>query len=245
MAFLFSVIAIATAITTQVDVQQPDSAPAAASKKATSDQTVVSPKMESTLEQIEQLKRLRSDNGRLREEIRQLQARLDRTVRQRLEGRQQQLRYLTTRLPHPGRRVEERLQRLDELELRRNHAMQHSLRHRVAEINMFQQRLQKFSPLQRLAQYRLQNQNLGQRLLAALRHQLRQQQQSLQHLAHALDTVSPLATLSRGYAIVTTATGDKILRSATDVEPGETIHTRLAKGRLISTVTDIDESQDN
>jgi exodeoxyribonuclease VII large subunit len=185
------------------------------------------------------------DQQEWRLRLQQLQNRLQRTVMRSIEARQQQLRYLTTRLPHPGRQVEERLQRLDELELRRNHAMQHDLRHRHAEVNMLQQRLQKFSPLQRLAQYRLQNQNLGQRLLTALRHQLGQQQQQLQNLAHALETVSPLATLSRGYAIVTTATGDKILRNAADAKIGEAIHTRLAKGRLVSTVTDIDESQDD
>ncbi len=109
---------------------------------------------------------------------------------------------------------------------------------------MLQQRLQKFSPLQRMAQYRLQNQNLGQRLQAALQHQLGRQQQQLRHLARALETVSPLATLSRGYAIVT-ASGDKILRNAADVITGETIHTRLAKGQLVSTVIKVDDAQDD
>jgi exodeoxyribonuclease VII large subunit len=110
---------------------------------------------------------------------------------------------------------------------------------------MMQERLQQFSPRQRLAQYRLQNQNLAQRLQRGLQHRLQRQQQQLQHLAHALDTVSPLATLSRGYAIVTTAVSDKIVRRASQVNPGDAIHTRLAQGRLVSTVTKIDESQDN
>lgn len=184
------------------------------------------------------------DQSEWRLRLQQLHSRLQRTMTRNLDTRQQQLRYLATRLPHPGRRLEERLQRLDELELRRNHAMQHGLRHRSAEIAMLQQRLQKFSPLQRLAQFRLRNQNLGQRLLAALRHQLARQQLQLQHLAHALDTVSPLATLSRGYAIVTTS-DDKILRNATDVKSGETIQTRLAKGRLVSTVTQVDDAQND
>jgi exodeoxyribonuclease VII large subunit len=184
------------------------------------------------------------DQQEWRQRLQQLQTRLQRTVVQDLESRQQQLRYLSTRLPHPGRQVEERLQRLDELELRRQHAMQHTLRHRGAEVNMLQQRLQKFSPLQRLAQYRLQNQNLGQRLQAALHHQLGKQQQQLQHLVRELETVSPLATLSRGYAIVT-ASDDKILRNAADIKAGEEIHTRLARGRLVSTVTRVNDAQDD
>ena len=123
--------------------------------------------------------------------------------------------------------------------------MQHLLRHRRAAVNMIQERLQQFSPRQRLAQYRLHNHNLEQRLLTGFRHRLQHQQQQLQHLAHALDTVSPLATLSRGYAIVTTAGNDKIVRRAGEVNLGDAIHTRLAQGRLVSTVTKIDETQDN
>jgi len=185
------------------------------------------------------------DQQEWRQRVLQLQTRLQRTAVRGLEARQQQLRYVSSRLPHPARRLEERLQRLDELALRRNHAMQHLLRHRTAAIRMMQERLQQFSPRQRLAQYRLQNHNLAQRLQTGLRHRLQRQQQQLQHLAHALDTVSPLATLSRGYAIVTTAGNDKIVRRASEVNPGDAIHTRLAHGRLVSTVTKIDESQDN
>jgi exodeoxyribonuclease VII large subunit len=180
-----------------------------------------------------------------RQRVLQLQTRLQRTAVRGLEARQQQLRYVSGRLPHPARRVEERLQRLDELELRRNHAMQHLLRHRRAAVDMIQERLQQFSPRQHLAQYRLHNHNLEQRLLTGFRHRLQHQQQQLQHLAHALDTVSPLATLSRGYAIVTTAGNDKIVRRAGEVNLGDAIHTRLAQGRLVSTVTKIDETQDN
>ena len=185
------------------------------------------------------------DQQEWRQRVLQLQTRLQRTAVRGLEARQQQLRYVSSRLPHPARRLEERLQRLDELALRRNHAMQHLLRHRTAAIRMMQERLQQFSPRQRLAQYRLQNHNLAQRLQTGLRHRLQRQQQQLQHLAHALDTVSPLATLSRGYAIVTTAGNDKIVRRASEVNPGDAIHTRLAQGRLVSTVTKIDESKDN
>jgi exodeoxyribonuclease VII large subunit len=180
-----------------------------------------------------------------RQRLLQLHTRLQRTAVRSIETRQQQLRYVSSRLPQPARRLEERLQRLDELALRRNHAMQHLLRHRTAAVSMMQERLQQFSPLQRLDQYRLQNHNLGQRLLTGLRHRLQRHQQQLHHLAHTLDTVSPLATLSRGYAIVTTAADDKIVRRASEVNPGDAIHTRLAQGRLVSTVTKIDESQDH
>jgi exodeoxyribonuclease VII large subunit len=47
--------------------------------------------------------------------------------------------------------------------------------------------------------------------------------------------VSPLATLARGYAIVSNADGS-ILRDAHDAKPGTHIEARLATGRIRATV---------
>jgi exodeoxyribonuclease VII large subunit len=55
--------------------------------------------------------------------------------------------------------------------------------------------------------------------------------------AHAarLRTLSPYATLSRGYAIVESAHG-QVLHDASSVEPGHVLHIQLHRGRLTSTV---------
>jgi exodeoxyribonuclease VII large subunit len=52
----------------------------------------------------------------------------------------------------------------------------------------------------------------------------------------ALHAVSPLATIDRGYAIVTDAAGH-VLRDARRVAAGSAIEARLARGRLFATVT--------
>jgi exodeoxyribonuclease VII large subunit len=46
-----------------------------------------------------------------------------------------------------------------------------------------------------------------------------------------LQSLSPLATLERGYAIVFDAAG-RVVSDAATVEPGTTIEARLARGRL-------------
>jgi exodeoxyribonuclease VII large subunit len=51
-------------------------------------------------------------------------------------------------------------------------------------------------------------------------------------LSRALQAVSPLATLERGYAIVTRLPGGEIIRDAARVAPGCQIDTRLARGHL-------------
>jgi exodeoxyribonuclease VII large subunit len=58
--------------------------------------------------------------------------------------------------------------------------------------------------------------------------------------AARLDALSPLAVLSRGYALATTPEG-RILLSATDVSPGDAVVVRLSRGRLRATVTGRDE----
>jgi exodeoxyribonuclease VII large subunit len=51
-----------------------------------------------------------------------------------------------------------------------------------------------------------------------------------------LDTASPLATLARGFAIVTRPDG-ALVSDASGVAPGEEIEARLASGRLRARVT--------
>jgi exodeoxyribonuclease VII large subunit len=58
-----------------------------------------------------------------------------------------------------------------------------------------------------------------------------------------LEALSPLAVLSRGYALIYAADGT-LLRSATETSPGQTIRARLARGTLEAEVTQtkIDEA---
>jgi exodeoxyribonuclease VII large subunit len=47
-----------------------------------------------------------------------------------------------------------------------------------------------------------------------------------------LHTLSPLATLERGYAIVQRPDTDAIVTDAGKIRPGERVRARLARGRL-------------
>ncbi|MDE0644977.1 MAG: exodeoxyribonuclease VII large subunit [Gammaproteobacteria bacterium] len=59
-----------------------------------------------------------------------------------------------------------------------------------------------------------------------------------------LNTVSPLSTLQRGFAVLSKPNQSKygaIVRSVDDVQAGETIHTRIVDGVVVSTVSKIEE----
>jgi len=68
-------------------------------------------------------------------------------------------------------------------------------------------------------------------LYRAWRHEFDSRGEKLVLLVRTLNAVSPLATLERGYAIVSIE-GGEILRDAADVKPGTVIEARLAQGRI-------------
>lgn len=141
---------------------------------------------------------------------------------------------LARRLRHPGRRLQEQAQRLDGLELRLRRALQGSLKQNHQRLAVMRAGLMRHSPDAALAQRRQQTAWLQQRLQAAMRAALLQKAQQLRQQGHALHTVSPLATLARGYSIA--MQDDTVLRSYEQTQPGATIRTRLAHGVLLSKV---------
>lgn len=69
------------------------------------------------------------------------------------------------------------------------------------------------------------------RLHATLPRRLSHEAMRLAGLARALEAVSPLATVARGYAIVQRDDG-QVVRSVGDVQPGERVSARLQDGEL-------------
>ena len=70
------------------------------------------------------------------------------------------------------------------------------------------------------------------RLTPMLRHGLALAGARLQSALRGLHTMSPLATLARGYAIVTVGANGEVLRDAGKAAVGTQIDVRLARGRL-------------
>ena len=172
--------------------------------------------------------------------VQQLRMRLQHLLQTRLQRAEEKLHWLSRHIQHPGRRVQDWSQRLDETQVRLFNAMTHKLRHSAAHITQLHTQLQVNNPRSLLQSYQKQLVYLEQRVASAMTHQLQHQSQSLANLAHALDTVSPLATLQRGYAIVTRIADNQILRVSTQTRSGEQIRARLAHGQLLCKVESVE-----
>ena len=71
---------------------------------------------------------------------------------------------------------------------------------------------------------------LSRQLHQVMHHHLTQKKHAAQHATLALETMSPLKTLARGYAIATCQ--GHVLLSSKDIQTGALIHLQLAQGQL-------------
>jgi len=157
-----------------------------------------------------------------------------RTGRQRhAQNLMQKLDHLAVRLnnQHPKRRLaagRERMLRAAERLLRSQPLTRERAVARVARAHM---RLLSRHPQAWLAQLAQRNMDLQRRLFAAWRHDLDRRRQHLAEFARALNAVSPLDVLKRGYAILFDESG-AVLRSARNVTPVARLRARLGDGEL-------------
>lgn len=168
----------------------------------------------------------------------QLQQRLQRAWQRQHQQQQQRLEWMRTRLRHPGDKLKEQAQKLDELELRMRRAVRLTIEQKQQQFNQLQQRYLRCSPQPRINAGQQRKNELEHRLITLMQAQLKQTTLQLSGLAATLNSVSPLATLDRGYAIVQDETGT-VIQDIDQITTASNIETRLHNGRFLSTVTQV------
>lgn len=169
--------------------------------------------------------------------IQHSQRRLKLAYQQHLGNQQQRLQSLRARIRHPGQSIREKMQGVDDRELRLRRAMRQqliSLRTREADL---EQRLMRQSPLRNLPVQHSKVDQLKQSLIRAQHNQLLRHRQRLDASQQLLNSLSYQQTLNRGYAIVRDEQGN-ILRDARALEPGQTLSTELSAAELTVTLVD-------
>ncbi|OMH33959.1 exodeoxyribonuclease VII large subunit [Motiliproteus sp. MSK22-1] len=184
---------------------------------------------------------LSPDRETLGGQLRYYEEALARQFKRRIELLSLRLKSASQRLRHPGQRLQEQAQRLDELELRLKRQLKYSLNLYQQRLSHLDYRLTQQSPDRKIDYLQTRQQELYQRLKRGMSLQLDKRRVQLASQSHALQAVSPLATLSRGYAIVSDQQGH-IVRNTSDISIGDTLQTRLAKGRLLCQVTETIEA---
>jgi exodeoxyribonuclease VII large subunit len=158
---------------------------------------------------------------------------------------QRELRAIATRVDaararlaraHPGVRLEQQTQRLDDLTQRLAGAADGAVQREKLRLAQLRDALVRHSPDRLLHAQVARHQGLALRLRHAAAGRVGAAAQRLALAQRALNAVSPLATLARGFAIVTRADG-ALVADAAQVAVGEEIEARLAHGALTARVS--------
>lgn len=176
-----------------------------------------------------------------RQQLQQLngwQQRLINAWQRTLTQKRQQLEWQRRQTQHPSQRLRQWSLRLDELEMRFLNSQRRYVREKSHRLQLLHTRLQAVHPRRHLTAANAQLNFLQKRLHANIQQYTQRSAQRLASFAQLLNTVSPLNTLQRGYAIVSDSK-NHVIRDASKTSVGATVHARLARGELICKVESI------
>ncbi|MCW8963372.1 MAG: exodeoxyribonuclease VII large subunit [Gammaproteobacteria bacterium] len=175
--------------------------------------------------------------------IQQLQTRLTKQMEGRLRNSSQHLDWYMRHLQqfHPGKQLSIQRARLKLLSRHLLNAMRLKLNNQNHAAKQLNSRIQSRSPVNLIMQYRDKTQAFNRLIRHKMTNTLELARYRLDNSAHALNTVSPIATLSRGYSISRQLNTRTPVKLASEFTKGEMMETQLARGKVISKVESIDD----
>jgi len=175
------------------------------------------------------------DRQEWQQHLESLHSSLVRQMKRRLLGTSTLVNQLARQLRHPGAQLRDNAQRVDDLELQLIRAQRNLLKRHSVRANFATSRLLAHSPDRRIILSREAIRRDSLRLKELMLQRLRQHRAHTAALGQRLDSLSPLSTLQRGYAIITDSQG-LVVRDAHQVSAGDTVQAQLAGSRLELTV---------
>lgn len=161
----------------------------------------------------------RSLHDRLQRQLREASQRSDRSA-------------LRLQVLHPRARLDALRQRHFQAQRRLHGAWAVLARARAVRIDRARAALAVEHPSRRLRPLRARLEQAAPRMRSALVRRLHADTLRLRGLARALDAVSPLATVARGYAVLRQAADGRLVHSITQVRSGDRLLGRVADGEI-------------
>ena len=121
------------------------------------------------------------------------------------------------------------------------HAAQAALNRRTRGYHALRLQLEQFDLRRRLGAVRARLVGADGALAAAVMQRRHGAEARLQGCAARLDTLSPLAVLGRGYAVVWNESRARVIRTTTEVKPGDRVRVTLSQGELTCDVTSTED----
>ncbi len=169
------------------------------------------------------------------------QSQLSSMLKNKVKQLEQSLNWLRKQIKHPGRRLQEQAQKLDDLEVKMRRELHFYLAQNSNDIKELVHGLIQNSPINLIREQQQQNNYLSASLHKATLKSVQEARYNLSDLSRAMNNLSPLNILSRGYSMTYNA-NDKLMTNAEAAKPGDILRTRLHKDELISTVVQINKT---
>lgn len=164
-----------------------------------------------------------------------------RLLRDALRRRQQRLDGLSARLVHPRKRMALNGEQLMAGRRRLLLAVKTVLDRWEATLSTVSTRLGACAPRARMRELGAHCEHLHGRLRRGMAYDLERRGARLRRAAQGLQALSPLATLTRGYAVIHNPKTGRIVRQARELLVGDPLHAQLARGRLDCIVSRVEE----
>lgn len=164
------------------------------------------------------------------------EARLLKAITHFMQHQQLLLRHATHKMTSPRQLISAYWQSLDYLQSHLQHALQQLLAQKKHTFHVVVNRLEAKNPVVLLRKAAADLQYLENRLIQQAALKISRLKQEFTNQLATLHAVSPLATLDRGYAIATCK--NKIVVNSQDINIGDVIKIRLAKGSVTGKVTE-------
>jgi len=154
-----------------------------------------------------------------------------------VRDQQQRIDWLEQRLlqRHPRQILQQQAKQLDNMHRRLIANVKNLLLGKRSDLQAAENRLQQQSPASRLANLKTRFNYASRQLPGVLDKILKDKASQLQNSQRALEMISPLATLDRGYAIVTNEK-QQVVMDTDQLKQDDTVTTRVAKGSFSSRV---------
>lgn len=162
-------------------------------------------------------------------------SRLNRALDQRLDGAQKKLQQLQSQLKSPARRLIDTQDKLLNVQKQLARAMDWRLNDLRQEQQQLKRRLVRCHPRSMIKIRTEQLDQKSHRLAQQIDERLSRAQNDLTHHIRLLESLSPRATLDRGYAIVHSSDG-RIVRSAVAATAGDQLRIQVSDGDIAAEV---------
>jgi exodeoxyribonuclease VII large subunit len=179
------------------------------------------------------------DTRELTETVIRLGRNVIRQMQRRLEQASQHMDWLAKRIVHPQLRLINAGQRLSGLGRRLTATMHNQGQQRQGALMRLGARLLQKNPGVQLRIFRAQADVWPARMGRAVNLHLERRRHRLSAAAGRLHGVSPLATLERGYALVTDTDSGRVITETRRLKLRDRVHVRLARGQLECIIDEI------